>query len=255
MICIILNIIELKSFTFTSLIREYGTLKSNNHKSFSRSKSSRINTYNSNINSNNIVLNNHISSTSLQAAEEEQIISPFDRVENDNDDEWESDLGEGDFGDDLPLTAENVEMVLDEMRPYLKADGGDVALAEIDGPIVKLELQGACGTCPSSSMTMKMGLEKRLKERIPEIAEVIQSIPEAPELTEAEVDTVLNTVRPFLAVAGGKISLDSITGIGSLQPCITLKMDGSATSLQSVKVEIMQRIQRHFLQSLRIEWI
>ena len=57
MICIILNIIELKSFTFTSLIREYGTLKSN-HKSFSRSKSSRSNTYNSNINSNNMVLNN-----------------------------------------------------------------------------------------------------------------------------------------------------------------------------------------------------
>lgn len=53
-------------------------------------------------------------------------------------------------------------------------------LAEIDGPVVKLELQGACGTCPSSSMTMKMGLERKLKERIPEIAEVIQTIPSAP---------------------------------------------------------------------------
>lgn len=59
------------------------------------------------------------------------------------------------------------------MRPYLKADGGNVRLAEIDGPVVKLELEGACGTCPSSSMTMKMGLERKLKERIPEIAEVI----------------------------------------------------------------------------------
>ena len=45
-------------------------------------------------------------------------------------------------------------------------------MSEIDGPIVKLELQGACGTCPSSTMTMKMGLEKRLKEKIPEISEV-----------------------------------------------------------------------------------
>jgi lysyl-tRNA synthetase class 2 len=89
--------------------------------------------------------------------------------------------------DELPLTRANVEIVLDEMRPFLKADGyitylytfylhfncddnsGNVRLAEIDGPVVKLELEGACGSCPSSSMTMKMGLERKLKERIPEI--------------------------------------------------------------------------------------
>lgn len=45
-------------------------------------------------------------------------------------------------------------------------------MAEIDGPVVKLELQGNCGSCPSSTMTMKMGLERRLKEKIPEISEV-----------------------------------------------------------------------------------
>ena len=64
-------------------------------------------------------------------------------------------------------------------------DSGNVRLAEIDGPVVKLELEGACGTCPSSSMTMKMGLERKLKERIPEIAEVIQTMPNAPLLDEA----------------------------------------------------------------------
>jgi lysyl-tRNA synthetase class 2 len=156
--------------------------------------------------------------------------------------------------EDLELTEENVEMVLDEVRPYLEADGGNVALSEIDGPVVKVELQGACGTCPSSSMTLKMGLERRLKERIPEISEVVQTIPDAPELTEEAIDGVLETVRPFLAVAGGKISIQSILGIGTLQPCITLQMKGSATALQSVKLEIMQRIQRHFMQSLRVEW-
>ena len=62
----------------------------------------------------------------------------------------------------LPLTLENVELVLDEMRPYLLADGGNVAVREIDGATVVLELQGACGTCPSSSMTMKLGLERGL---------------------------------------------------------------------------------------------
>ncbi len=74
----------------------------------------------------------------------------------------------------LVLTKENVEKVLDELRPYLMADGGNVELTDIDGPIVKLRLQGACGSCPSSAMTLKMGIERRLREYIPEIAEVEQ---------------------------------------------------------------------------------
>ncbi|MDX2240381.1 MAG: NifU family protein [Leptolyngbyaceae cyanobacterium bins.302] len=74
----------------------------------------------------------------------------------------------------MTLTNENVETVLDEMRPYLIADGGNVELVEIDGPVVKLRLQGACGSCPSSTMTLRMGIERRLREFIPEIAEVEQ---------------------------------------------------------------------------------
>jgi Fe-S cluster biogenesis protein NfuA len=76
----------------------------------------------------------------------------------------------------LTLNPENVEQVLDEMRPYLMADGGNVELVEIDGPIVRLRLQGACGSCPSSTMTLKMGIERRLREIIPEIAEVEQAL-------------------------------------------------------------------------------
>ena len=53
----------------------------------------------------------------------------------------------------LDLTEENVELVLDGMRPYLIADGGNVALRDIDGGVVILELQGACGSCPSSSVS------------------------------------------------------------------------------------------------------
>jgi Fe-S cluster biogenesis protein NfuA len=76
----------------------------------------------------------------------------------------------------LELNPVNVEQVLDELRPYLMADGGNVELVEIDGPIVKLRLQGACGSCPSSTMTLKMGIERRLREYIPEIAEVEQVV-------------------------------------------------------------------------------
>jgi Fe-S cluster biogenesis protein NfuA len=74
----------------------------------------------------------------------------------------------------MELTSENVETVLDEMRPYLMSDGGNVELVELEGPIVKLRLQGACGSCPSSAMTLRMGIERKLREMIPEIAEVEQ---------------------------------------------------------------------------------
>jgi len=76
--------------------------------------------------------------------------------------------------DPRALTLENVERALDELRPYLLADGGNVEVVEIDGPIVKVRLQGACGSCPSSTMTLKMGIERKLREAIPEVAEVIQ---------------------------------------------------------------------------------
>ncbi|MCS6959809.1 MAG: NifU family protein [Pseudanabaenaceae cyanobacterium SKYGB_i_bin29] len=74
----------------------------------------------------------------------------------------------------LALTRENVEQVLDTMRPYLLADGGNVELVEIDGPVVRLRLQGACGACPSSTMTLRMGIERKLREEIPDIGEVEQ---------------------------------------------------------------------------------
>lgn len=74
----------------------------------------------------------------------------------------------------MELTSENVEKVLDDLRPYLMSDGGNVELVDIEGPIVKLRLQGACGSCPSSAMTLKMGIERRLMEFIPEIAEIEQ---------------------------------------------------------------------------------
>ncbi|GAB4217759.1 MAG: NifU family protein [Synechococcales cyanobacterium] len=74
----------------------------------------------------------------------------------------------------MELTSENVEKVLDQLRPYLMADGGNVELVELDGPVVKLRLQGACGSCPSSTMTLRMGIERKLRETIPEIVEVEQ---------------------------------------------------------------------------------
>ncbi len=64
----------------------------------------------------------------------------------------------------------------DEIRPAIAMDGGDVELKGYENGIVTLHLQGACSTCPSSTMTLKMGIENRLKSEIPEIVEVVQEI-------------------------------------------------------------------------------
>ena len=67
---------------------------------------------------------------------------------------------------------ERVEKALDSIRPALMADGGNVELVAVEDGIVKVRLQGACGTCPSALMTLKQGIEVRVKEDIPEIKEV-----------------------------------------------------------------------------------
>jgi Fe-S cluster biogenesis protein NfuA len=69
---------------------------------------------------------------------------------------------------------EKVQKVIDQIRPSLQADGGDVELVDIseDG-VVKVRLTGACKGCPMSQMTLKMGIEKYLKKQIPEVKEVI----------------------------------------------------------------------------------
>ena len=69
---------------------------------------------------------------------------------------------------------DKVEAVMEQIRPFLRRDGGDAQLVEVteDG-VVKVKLVGACGSCPMSQMTLKMGIEKTLKQHIPEIKEVV----------------------------------------------------------------------------------
>jgi len=70
---------------------------------------------------------------------------------------------------------DKVEKVLQEIRPALQADGGDVELVEVtaDG-VVKVRLQGACGCCPMANQTLKLGIEKKLKDAIPGVKRVEQ---------------------------------------------------------------------------------
>ncbi|MEC9488209.1 MAG: NifU family protein [Halanaerobium sp.] len=65
-----------------------------------------------------------------------------------------------------------VKKVLDEIRPSLQADGGDVEFIGVEDGVVKVRLTGACAGCPMSTLTLKNGIERLLKEHIPEVKEV-----------------------------------------------------------------------------------
>lgn len=140
----------------------------------------------------------------------------------------------------LELTEENVELVLDDVRPYLMADGGNVEFVEIDGPVVYLRLQGACGSCPSSLTTMTMGIQRRLMEKIPDIADVVQVEDEnvGLELTEENIDMVLGEIRPYLVgTGGGGLELEELDG-----PIVKVKITGPAASVMTVRVAVTQKL-------------
>ena len=94
--------------------------------------------------------------------------TPLDASEpelEDDDDDFE----------DVPLTLENVQSILDDMvRPALQADGGDISLLKVEDNNVYVKLVGACSSCPSSVLTMKMGVERLLQEEFPQMEKLIE---------------------------------------------------------------------------------
>ena len=72
---------------------------------------------------------------------------------------------------------ERVTATLEQIRPSLQADGGDVELLDIEDGVVKVRLQGACSGCPMSAMTLQMGIERILKNQVPEVKSV-ENVPE-----------------------------------------------------------------------------
>lgn len=74
-------------------------------------------------------------------------------------------------------TISKVKDTLEELRPYLQMDGGDMEFVELtDDNIVKIRLQGACAGCPGAMYTLKLGIEKKVKEMVPEI-ESVEAVP------------------------------------------------------------------------------
>ncbi|GAX15159.1 hypothetical protein FisN_12Lh140 [Fistulifera solaris] len=157
--------------------------------------------------------------------------------DDDDDDEFEEDAPVGDDvvspfelpsvsvtkddGTFLELTMDNVDKVLDEVRPYLIADGGNVAVDRVDSETgnIYLKLEGACGSCPSSTVTMQMGVERVLRENFANINQVLRvdDDPLKPkELTWGAVEQEVNRLGSAIVAMGGVMRLldvDANTGI------------------------------------------
>jgi Fe-S cluster biogenesis protein NfuA len=71
------------------------------------------------------------------------------------------------------ISREKVEAALDKVRPALQADGGNVALVGVEDGVVSVRLMGACGSCPMSTMTLRAGVERVLRQELPEIKKVV----------------------------------------------------------------------------------
>ncbi|XP_022991837.1 nifU-like protein 1, chloroplastic [Cucurbita maxima] len=112
------------------------------------------------------------------------------------------------------LTIANVDLVLEDVRPYLIADGGNVDVVSVEDGIVSLKLVGACGSCPSSTTTMKMGIERVLKEKFGDsVKEICQVYDEEPkEITTEAVNSHLDILRPAIRNYGGSVEVISIDG-------------------------------------------
>ncbi|KAL3918339.1 MAG: hypothetical protein SGILL_004289 [Bacillariaceae sp.] len=145
--------------------------------------------------------------------EEEQVVSPFDQPAN---------YAITTDGEELPFTSENVDKVLEEIRPYLISDGGNVSVERVDEATrsVYLKLEGACGSCPSSTVTMQMGIERVLKENFANLGEVLQVEDEEDkptELTYQVVEDEVNRIKPAIIAMGGLVEIISVDPIGVVE--------------------------------------
>ncbi|KAD6120207.1 hypothetical protein E3N88_11478 [Mikania micrantha] len=134
------------------------------------------------------------------------------------------------------LTPENVDTVLDDVRPYLIADGGNVDVVSVQDGVVSLRLQGACESCPSSTTTMKMGIERILKEKFGDaVKDIVQVYDQQPAETTA-VNAHLEILRPAIANFGGNVEVLSVNGA----ECV-VKYTGPESIGSGVKAAIKEK--------------
>jgi len=146
-------------------------------------------------------------------------------------------VGEDSPSTEMELTVDNVDKVLEGVRPYLIADGGNVRVAGISNAVVMVELEGACGSCPSSTATMKMGIERSLMaafgDKLKSVVEVKRQ--DTPADKEA-IDAHLDMLRPAITTYGGSCEIVSVAG----NTC-RVKYTGPAPIRQGVQAAIKDK--------------
>ena len=139
---------------------------------------------------------------------ESQVISPFLSESAVPSSETES--------SELELNPTNVDKVLDEVRPYLIADGGNVSVERVDvaSKNVYLKLEGACGSCESSTVTMQMGIERVLREKFSDLNEVLRAqddpASKPTKLSQNDVENEINRLKSAIIAMGGYVELSSV---------------------------------------------
>ena len=142
----------------------------------------------------------------------------------------------------LVFNKESVDKILDEVRPYLISDGGNVSVQRVDEDTknVYLVLEGACGSCASSTVTMQMGIERVLKENFADLGEVIQVEEEESEtgkpteLTFEAVEAEVNRIGPAISAMGGIVEIVNVDPIGEVE----LRFRGSNKLQQGLELAI-----------------
>ncbi|XP_020234854.1 nifU-like protein 1, chloroplastic [Cajanus cajan] len=137
------------------------------------------------------------------------------------------------------LTASNVDLVLDDVRPYLIADGGNVDVVSVEDGVVSLRLEGACESCPSSTTTMKMGIERVLKEKFGDAVKDIQQVydyNQPRETTPQAVNNHLEILRAAIKNYGGSVQVLSVEG-GECH----VKYDGPDSIGSGIKAAIKEK--------------
>lgn len=166
------------------------------------------------------------SAATAASDDDSNIISPF---ENETSSSTPTSKNNIEQEGPLELNKENVDKVLDEVRPYLISDGGNVSVQNVDTSTgnVYLVLEGACGSCASSTVTMQMGIERVLKEKFEEkLGEVIQVDPNGDdgdnggkptELTMEAVQSEVKRISQAITAMGGVVRVVSVDKIGVVE--------------------------------------
>ena len=180
--------------------------------------------------------------TNTDDQNESVVVSPFDdKAENEADR-----IPVLDENGQLEFNSDNVCKVLDEIRPYLINDGGNVSVqrVDVDTRSVYLKLEGACGSCASSTVTMSMGIERVLKENFDNLGKVVQVEDEINngedsganpnELTMEAVMSELKRVGPAITAMGGNVEVVSVDPIGVVE----LRFRGSTKVQQGLELAL-----------------